>query len=235
MGLANADTALADISPDARRRRLTRLFQSASLSRQSPALFIVEDVHWIDDASESMLADFIEVVPQTRSMVLMTWRPEYVGPLARVPNSQRIVLGSLSNAQSAALTAELLGADPSVADLERLISAQADGNPFFAQEIVRDLAERHVLSGEPGAYASRYGVDDIEIPDTLHAAIASRIDRLGAAAKLMLNAAAVIGTRFGEEDLTDIIGDTSLDDLVQAQLIDPVMVTPRAEYAFHHR
>ena len=234
VGLANADTALADISPDARRRRLTRLFQSASLSRQSPALFIVEDVHWIDDASESMLADFIEVVPQTRSMVLMTWRSEYDGALARVPNSQRIVLGSLSNAQSAALTAELLGADPSVADLERLISAQADGNPFFAQEIVRDLAERHGLSGEPGAYVSRCSVDDIEIPDTLHAAIASRIDRLGAAAKLMLNAAAVIGTRFGEEDLTDIIGDTSLDDLVQAQLIDPVMVTPRAEYAFHH-
>ena len=234
VGLANADTALADISPDARRRRLTRLFQSASLSRQSPALFIVEDVHWIDDASESMLADFIEVVPQTRSMVLMTWRSEYDGALARVPNSQRIVLGSLSDAESAALTAELLGADPSVADLISLITARASGNPFFAQEIVRDLVERRVLVGQRGAYVGRDNGTAIEVPDTLQAAIASRIDRLAASAKLTLNAAAVLGTRFGEDDLEAMVDGACLQELLQAQLIDQVSVTPRAECVFHH-
>ena len=70
---------LPQIDPDARRRRLTALINTASLARTEPALFIIEDAHWIDAVSESMLADFLTVIPRTPSMVLITVSPRVSG------------------------------------------------------------------------------------------------------------------------------------------------------------
>ena len=102
------------IDPDARRRRLTALVNAASLARTEPALFIIEDAHWIDAVSESMLADFLTVIPRTPSMVLITSRPEYDGALTRVHDAQAIALVPLDDSDTAALLGELLGSDPSV-------------------------------------------------------------------------------------------------------------------------
>ena len=79
LGIADPDVVLPQIDPDARRRRLTALINAASLARTEPALHIIEDAHWVDAVSESMLADFLTVIPQTPSMVLITSRPEYDG------------------------------------------------------------------------------------------------------------------------------------------------------------
>ena len=79
LGIADPDVALPKIDPDARRRRLTALVNAASLARETPAVYVVEDAHWIDEVSESMLADFLTVIPQTPSLVLVTYRPEYRG------------------------------------------------------------------------------------------------------------------------------------------------------------
>ena len=57
---------------------------AATLARETPAVYVVEDAHWIDEVSESMLADFFTVIPQTPSLVLVTYRPEYQGALTRV-------------------------------------------------------------------------------------------------------------------------------------------------------
>ncbi len=81
LGIADPDVALPRIDPDARRRRLTALVNAASLARETPAVYVVEDAHWIDEVSESMLADFFTVIPQTPSLVLVTYRPEYEGAL----------------------------------------------------------------------------------------------------------------------------------------------------------
>ena len=77
------------IDPDARRRRLTALVNAASLARETPAVYVVEDAHWIDEVSESMLADFLMVIPQTPSLVLVTYRPEYRGALTQVQVRKR--------------------------------------------------------------------------------------------------------------------------------------------------
>ena len=77
LGIADPDVALPRIDPDARRRRLTALVNAASLARETPAVYVVEDAHWIDEVSESMLAEFLTVIPQTPSLVLVTYRPEY--------------------------------------------------------------------------------------------------------------------------------------------------------------
>ena len=147
LGIADPEISLPRIDPDARRRRLTALVNAASLARDTPAVYVVEDAHWIDEVSESMLADFFTVIPQTPSLVLITYRPEYEGALTRMHGAQTIALAPLSDSESSALVAELLGSDSSVGELGEAIVARAAGNPFFAQEMIRDLAERGVLAG----------------------------------------------------------------------------------------
>ncbi len=234
LGIADPEVGLPPIDPDARRRRLTSLVNAASLARATPAVYVIEDVHWIDEVSESMLADFLAVAPQTCSLVVITYRPEYDGALARAPRSQTIALEPLDDRHIAALMSELLGPDRSVADLVDVIAHRAAGNPFFAQEIVRDLVERGVLVGERGGYACRSEVGEVSVPRTLHAAIAARIDRLNPPAKRTLNAAAVIGSRFSPDLLEALQIEPVLDDVVRAELIDQIEFTPRAEYAFRH-
>ena len=157
LGIADPDVPLPQIDPDARRRRLTALINTASLARTEPALFIIEDAHWIDAVSESMLADFLTVIPRTPSMVLITSRPEYEGALTRVHGAQTIALAPLGDSDTAALLGELLGSDPSVGELAAIIAERAAGNPFFAEEMVRELVQRGVLAGERGGYVCRRG------------------------------------------------------------------------------
>jgi class 3 adenylate cyclase len=234
LGIANPDAPLPQIDPDARRRRLTALINAASLARTEPALFILEDAQWIDEVSESMTADFLAVISQTPSMVLITSRPEYEGVLTRVHGAQTIALGPLSDSDTTALLDELLGSDPSVGELAAAIAERADGNPFFAEEMVRELLQRGVLAGDRGGYVCRADVAEVSVPATVQAAIEARIDRLSTPAKRTLNAAAVIGARFGPQLLAALGIDPVLDELLRAELIDQVRFTPSPEYAFRH-
>ena len=232
LGIADPITAIPAIDPDARRRRLAALLNAARLSRQRPAIYVVEDAHWIDEVSESMLTDFL--IPQTPALVLVTYRPEYQGAFTRVAGAHTVALAPLSDSETAALVAHLLGPEPSVDALGRRVAERAAGNPFFAEELVRDLAERGVLQGEPGAYASAAEVSEVSVPATLQATIAARIDRLDPKAKRTLSAAAVIGSRFGLDLLTVLGVEPVTADLVAAQLIDQVEFTGQLEYVFHH-
>jgi adenylate cyclase len=234
LGIADPEVPLPQIDPDARRRRLTALINTVSLARTEPALYLIEDAHWIDAVSESMLADFLTVIARTPSMVLITSRPEYEGALTRVLGAQTIALAPLVDSDTAALIGELLGSDPSVGELAAIIAERAAGNPFFAEEMVRELAQRGVLTGEHGKYVCQTDVAGLSVPATVQAAIAARIDRLDTAAKRTLNAASVIGARFGAELLAALVIDAVVDELLGAELIDQVRFTPSAEYAFRH-
>ncbi|MEV0670771.1 adenylate/guanylate cyclase domain-containing protein [Mycobacterium sp. NPDC050441] len=234
LGIADRDTPLPKIDSDARRRRLIALVNAASMARERPALFIVEDIHWIDEVSESMLAGFLSVIAQTPSLVIVTYRPEYRGGLARVPGAHLLALEPLSDTETATLVSQLLGSDPSVAAAGQMVVERSAGTPFFAEEMVRELAERKVLRGEVGAYQSVASVTEVTVPATLQAVIGARIDRLDPNAKRTLAAAAVIGSRFGIDLLTGLGGEPAIADLVAAHLIDPVMLTSQPEYVFHH-
>jgi adenylate cyclase len=234
LGIGDPAVALPDIAPDARRRRLTALVNAVALARQTPEVYVVEDAHWIDEVSESMLADFLAVTPHTQALVLITYRPEYHGALSRVSGAQTLALRPLTDAQTSALTSELLGSDSSMGGLAAQVGARAAGNPFFVEEIVRDLAERGVLQGAPGAYLLRGDVADVSVPATLQATIGARIDRLDHAAKHTLNAAAVIGSRFDTDLLASLIDNPDVAALIEAELVDQVRFTPRVGYAFRH-
>jgi hypothetical protein len=234
LGIADPDAELPKIDPDARRRRLTALVNGASLARQASTVYVIEDAHWIDAVSESMLAEFFTVIRQTPSLVLVTYRPEYRGALSRVAGAQTIALAPLSDSETTMLVSELLGDDPSVGELGQKIAERAAGNPFFAEEIVRELAERGVLRGNRSVYLSTVGAAEVSVPATVQATIAARIDRLDPKAKRTLSAAAVIGSRFSGGLLETLGIDPVLEDLVAAQLVDQVSFTRQPDYVFHH-
>ena len=226
LGVADPELPLPQIDADARRRRLTALINATSLTRTEPVLYIIEDAHWIDAFSESMLADLLKVIPRTPSMVLITTRPEYEGVLSRVPRAQTIALAPLGDSETKALLAELLGSDSSVGALVAIITDRAAGSPFFAEEMVREFVQRGVLVGEHGDYICRADVAEVSVPATVQAAIEARIDRLTAPAKRTLTAASVIGARFGAELLSALGLDPVFDELLGVELIDQVRFTP---------
>lgn len=234
LGIADADTELPHWEPDTRRSKLTALINAASLARTEPTLFVIEDTHWMDVVSESLIADFLAVVSHTPSMALITYRPEYRGALTQLPSTQRIVLAPLDDSDITSLMGQLLGPHPSVTELAAIIAGRAAGNPFFAEEMVRELAQRGTLTGEHGRYLCHSAATDVTVPATVQATIEARIDKLPGRAKRTLSAAAVIGARFDAQLLPALGVDADFDDLLHAELIDQVRFIPGAEYAFRH-
>ncbi|WP_353612399.1 adenylate/guanylate cyclase domain-containing protein [Mycobacterium sp. 852002-51961_SCH5331710] len=234
LGIADPSAEPPRIDADSRRQRLIALVNSATLATPAPALYIIEDAHWIDESSESMLAAFLTVIPQTPLLTVITYRPEYRGSLTQVPGTQTIALGPLNDAETADLVSALLGPDPSVRQLTQTVVQKAVGTPFFAEEIIRDFVERGVLQGRRGSYASTAEAADVSVPATLQATIAARIDRLDPAAKRTLSAASVVGSRFGTELLRALDIEPRPAELLTAQLIDQVTFTDEPEFVFHH-
>ncbi len=239
LGIGDPADVSTPVTPNARQRRLAALLEEAAVARTAPAIYVVEDAHWIDEASESMLVEFATVVLRTNSLLLVTCRPEYHGALLQAPGVETIALAPLSGVETVALTSGLLGDDPSVIGLAAQIAERAAGNPFFADEIVRDLAGRGVLAGDRGGYTCRDDDADITVPGTLQAVIAARIDRLGPVAKQALYAGSVIGGRFRPDLLDAVLGenrvsDTAIAELLQVELVDELQAAPRPEYGFRH-
>jgi class 3 adenylate cyclase/tetratricopeptide (TPR) repeat protein len=233
LGIADPHFAPSLIGPEARRRRLAVLIRSADKVRGGPALYVIEDAHWVDEVSERMLSDLLPVIADS-SVVVVSYRPEYRGPLSQLPDAHSIVLGPLSDSENVGLLSELLGRESSVNEVASLICTHAAGNPFFAEEMVRDLAERGVLEGERGSYVCRADITEVSVPASLQTTIAARVDRLDSTAKRTLNAAAVIGSRFSLDLLSGLGIEPALDELLEAELIDEARTGQTPDYAFRH-
>jgi adenylate cyclase len=236
MGIADSTAPHLQVSADARRRRLIEILAHAVRARSTRTVFALEDAHWIDEQSDDMLADFATTLDGTTSMFVTTHRPEFRGALQHRSN-QTITLEPLNESMSVLLVGYLLGGDESLGGLADRIATAVAGNPFFAEEIVRDLAGRHILSGSHGGYRLTGDANEIAVPATVQAVLAARIDRLSAPTKSMLNAAAVIGNHFDLETLHALLPEgtaTSLAELVSTELIDQIEFVPRQRYCFHH-
>ncbi|MCV7199434.1 adenylate/guanylate cyclase domain-containing protein [Mycobacterium angelicum] len=236
MGIADAAAPPVQLSVEGRRRRLVETLTRTVRSRSARIVFALEDAHWVDESSDGILADLATALDETTSMFVMTYRPEFHGALHQ-RSRQTITLRPLTESASVRQVGHLLGGDTSLRNLAERIAAAAAGNPFFAEEIVRDLGGRGVLSGSRGRYQLIGDVDEITVPATVQAVLAARIDRLSAATKSILNAAAVIGNHFDVDTLRALLTEsvsTCLAELVSAELIDQVEFVPRQRYCFHH-
>ncbi len=236
MGIDDPNASGLQISVDGRRRKLVEVMAQAVLARPTRTVFVLEDVHWIDAPSDDVIAGFADTLNATTSLLVTTYRPEFDGALHH-HSDQMITLHPLTDSTAVRLVGQLLGDDPSLAGLAERIAVAAVGNPFFVEEIVRDLAGLGVLSGSRGRYRLSGDVDEIAVPATVQAVLAARIDRLPAEAKSMLNAAAVIGNQFDFDTIKVLrpgTESTRLAELVSAELIDQTEFVPRQRYCFRH-
>lgn len=236
LSISDPEVAAPTMSVDARRRTLIEVMRKIAENRPARMVFVVEDVHWIDAASEDVLAEFAATLTGTQSMFVASFRPEYHGPL-RDSSETTIMLAPLNDSTAVALVAELIGGHPNVLDVARRVALPSGGNPFFVEEIVRDLVGRGHLLGNRGDYRLVGDLDAIAVPATVQSVLAARIDRLSIPEKAILNAAAVIGSSFDLAILDALLPGTQsrhLRSLVSAELIDQIQLLPEPRYAFRH-
>jgi class 3 adenylate cyclase/tetratricopeptide (TPR) repeat protein len=227
---------------EARRRQLLGVVRKlvGAKERWEPAVNLIEDAHWIDSASEEFLAALIEGVPGTRTLVLVNFRPEYSAEWMQRSWYRELPLASLGDEAVGELLGELLGNDPSLDGLAEMIRDRTGGNPFYIEEVVRELAESGSLEGAAGAYRLVRQIDDVAIPRSVQSILAARIDRLGGEAKEVLGAAAVVGKEFGREVVARAAAvdgeriDRALGELVDSEFIAATALYPEPEYAFRH-
>ncbi len=166
--------------------------------------------------------------------------PEYRGEWLHRSSYEQLALRVLGPEQARTLAGELLGSDPSLDGLPELVAERTGGNPFYVEEVVRALVEEGSLAGERGAHRLVRSVESLEIPATVQAVLAARIDRLDDTEKATLQAAAVIGNEFTEPVLTKVVGleqeqlFSALRNLCRAELLHERALYPTAEYAFSH-
>ncbi|MEK7702082.1 MAG: adenylate/guanylate cyclase domain-containing protein, partial [candidate division NC10 bacterium] len=223
-----------------RRRRvldaLTRLILRES-DRQ-PLLLVFENLQWIDTETQAFLDSLLERVLTSRLLLLLDYRPEFEHDWRSRPGFNEVTIAPLPPASAEELLQALLGPDRALAPLRKLLIERSSGNPFFLEEIVRTLVETRVLTGERGAYRLASDLGDLQVPATVQAVLAARIDRLPYDEKLLLQSAAVIGIEVPQallEAVTELPTDTlraGLAHLVAAGFLDETRLFPDIEYRF---
>ena len=190
------DSPFRTLEPPQRRQRTLEALKRVLLreSQVQPLLLVFEDLHWIDAETQALLDSLIESLPTARLLLLVNYRPEYQHGWGSKTYYTQLRLDPLPPASAEAVLDALLGPDPSLAPLKRLLIERTEGNPFFLEESVRTLVETGVLVGEPGAYRLAQSLPTIQVPATVQAVLAARIDRLPPETKQLLQTAAVIGT-----------------------------------------
>jgi predicted ATPase/class 3 adenylate cyclase len=241
LGVPDPDHPLPQLSAEARHRALRAVVCKLIRAprRRDPIVTIVEDLHWIDDASEGLLGELLGSVEGTQTLAIVNFRPEYEPCWTGPPDYHPLSLEPLGQAGTEKLLRDLAGEDPSLAGLAALIHERTEGNPFFIEEIVRELAESGNLEGERGAYRLVRPIEDARVPATVQTVLAARIDRLGPDAKRLLQAASVAGKEIGERSLALVAGDgaegeVALRELIDAGFLYELELYPERILAFRH-
>jgi predicted ATPase len=209
-------------------------------SQEQPLLLIFEDLHWIDSETQTLLHSLVESLPTARLLLLVNYRPEYQHGWGSKTSYTQLRLDPLPPVSADELLQALLGGDPSLAPLKQLLIARTAGNPFFLEESVRTLVEAGVLMGQPGVYRLDASLPAIQVPATVQAVLAARIDRLPPEAKQLLQTAAVIGTEVplallqATADMPDVALQRHLAHLQGAEFLYETRLFPEREYIFKH-
>jgi class 3 adenylate cyclase/tetratricopeptide (TPR) repeat protein len=236
------DAEWASFDPPQRRRKTLDALKRLVLreSQVQPVLLVVEDLHWIDAETQAFLDLLVESVPTARLLLLVNYRPEYEHAWGRKTYYQQIRLDALPTASAGELLGALLGEDPELSVLGQILIERTQGNPFFLEESVRSLVEIGALTGERGAYRLMKPIQSLQLPATVHAILAARIDRLAPGAKRLLQAAAVLGKDVPYTLLQAIAEEPEetvrhgLGELQAAEFLYEACLFPELEYTFKH-
>jgi class 3 adenylate cyclase/tetratricopeptide (TPR) repeat protein len=242
LGVPDPDRPAPQMSGEARQRALGRVVCRLlnAPNRRHTVVLAVEDLHWMDEGSNAMLAELVESVAGTKTLAVVNFRPEYELAWGGSPIYRGLALEPLGRGDTRELLRDLAGEDPSLDGLEEPIHARAGGNPFFVEEIVRELVEAGHFEGERGAYRLMRPIEEAGVPATVQAVLAARIDRLSPEAKQLLQVASVVGKEVGARALAltaqidaDAIGPT-LCELIDNGFLFEAELYPERVLAFRH-
>jgi len=237
-----ADEAWQTLDPGQRRLRTLDSIKRLLLreSQAQPLLLLVEDLHWIDSETQTLLDSLVDGLPTARILLLVNYRPEYQHGWGGRTYYTQIRLDPLAASSAEAFLKTFLGEDAALPSVVRLLIERTEGNPFFLEESVRSLLETGVIAGERGAYRLAGPVAGIQVPATVQAVLAARIDRLPPDDKHLLQSAAVIGKDVPLM-LLEAIAEEAEDELrrrlarLQAsEFLYETSLFPELEYTFKH-
>ena len=234
------DAAWQTLDPAQRRQRTLDAVKRLLLreAREQPLLLIFEDLHWIDGETQALLDGLVESLGSARLLLLVNYRPEYQHAWGSKTSYSQMRLDALPAESAGELLEALLGDDPGLAPLKQLLVKR--GNPFFLEETVRTLVETKALAGERGRYRLTQPVQAIQVPPTVQAMLAARIDRLAPEDKRLLQTASVVGKDVpfallqAIADLPDEALRRGLDRLQAAEFLYETGLYPDLEYSFKH-
>jgi len=207
---------------------------------------LIEDLHWMDAGSAAFLEQWVEAIAGSRSLLMVNFRPEYHVSWSAKSYYRQIPLAPLGPGEVRAMLEDLIGNDASIDGLSQSIYARTAGNPFFTEEAVQSLIESGTLEGTRGSYRLVKPIEQLQVPATVQALLAARIDRLGEQDRFVLQSAAVIGREFSEPILRRVINELSHSPLSETELglalrvlmdsdfILEQSLYPVPEYSFKH-
>jgi predicted ATPase/class 3 adenylate cyclase len=242
LGLADPARETAKADPKTRKMELLEFVRTLarSVPRETATVVVIEDLHWIDAASEEFVETLADAVVGTTVLLVVNFRPGFTAPLMQRSHYRQVNMPPLAKSEAQVLLREYCGDDTSLALIGRNIIERAQGNPFFLEELVNALIERGDFEGERGAYQVKGGIDAIPLPSTVQAVVSARIDRLGERAKTALEIASVIGREFRRSTLA-VVSELPTDDLSealsqlrQAELVYDLPPFGQGLHAFRH-
>jgi class 3 adenylate cyclase len=242
LGIPAADgDLLAQMDPQLKRRRTLEAVKRIILreSLNQPLLVIFEDLHWIDSETQVFLNLLADTIANARVLLAVNYRPEYRHEWASKTYYSQLRLDPLGKGSASEMLAALVGDNPEVQALNRLIIDKTEGNPFFIEEIVQGLFEQSILVRNGVVHLAR-PLDEIKLPPTVQGILAARIDRLPADEKTLLQTLAVIGTEFPHALVRDVTGEADdelermLGDLQLGEFVYEQPAFPEVEYKFKH-
>jgi class 3 adenylate cyclase/tetratricopeptide (TPR) repeat protein len=241
LGLSDPLRGAIKLDPKTRKALLLDFVRTLPRSGARDAtVVIIEDLHWIDAASEEFIEVLADAVVGTTTLLVVNFRPGFAAPLMQRSYYRQINIPPLPATQAAILLQDHFGSDPSLGLLSRNIVERAQGNPFFLEELVNALVERGDFEGQKGAYRLKGGLDSIPLPPTVQAVIAARIDRLEESAKKVLEIASIVGREISISILDSVAGldpaglSEAVQHLRQAELLYDVPPFEQRLLSFRH-
>ena len=230
------------LDPPQRRRQTLDALKRLWLreAQAQPLILVFEDLHWIDSETQEFLNGMMGSVPAARLLLLFNYRPEYRHPWGSRTYYTQLRLDALTPESAQELLQSLLGPDSGVGPLKKVLIERTEGNPFFLEESVRTLVETHALDGDRGAYRLVKSLQEIQVPATVQAMLAARIDRLAPEDKGLLQTASVIGKDVpfalleAIANLPEIALKQALARLQEAEYLYEARLFPDLEYTFKH-
>jgi class 3 adenylate cyclase/tetratricopeptide (TPR) repeat protein len=236
------DSPFVQLDPPQRRQRTLDALKRLVLreSQMQPLLLVFEDLHWMDAETQALLNSLVESLPTARLLLLVNYRPEYQHSWGSKTYYAQLRLDPLPAVSADAFLQALVGDAPSLESLKHLLITRTEGNPFFLEESVRTLVETGVLLGERGAYRLVQALPTIQVPATVQAVLAARIDRLPPEDKRLLQTAAVMGMDVpfallrAIADVSEEALHRGLAHLQSAEFLYETRLFPEQEYTFTH-